>query len=119
MGNIARSASATNITAAAGVTTAETNELLVGFVASGRNVTGTNFRATSPSTGSGATDTTTHPTDDAWIERADSGTATSPSRALQVFDTVKTAAGATGDPLATISAPNASVMALMAFKRQG
>jgi hypothetical protein len=100
-----------------GITTAEDDTLLVAMTSAGDNLTASAFdAATDPTTASGATDTTTAPTDGTWIERADSGSGTGADGALAIADAVKATAGATGDFQATISVSARHVMIVGAFK---
>jgi len=112
--------SGTNVTAinvAAGVTTAEDDELLVCLRAGGQESTMTVWAAaTDPTTASGATTTTGDPAPNAWTERVDSTTVTGADTALSVFDAVKTAAGATGNMTGTASQGSAHVVVTGAFK---
>ena len=99
------------------ITTAEAEELIVAFCSPGDNLTGSAFdAATDPTTASGATDTTTAPTNGTWIERADSGSVTGADGACIIADAVRATAGATGTIQATISASARHVMVAGAFK---
>jgi hypothetical protein len=101
----------------ASITTAEDGELLVAMVAMGDNLTASAFDcATDPATASGATDTTTAPTDGTWIERADSGTGTGADTALAIADAVRATAGSTGQFTVTVSAAAGQVTFFAAFK---
>ena len=112
--NTLATASATATTGT--ITTAEAEELIVAFCSPGDNLTGSAFAATDPATASGATNTTTAPTNGTWIERADSGTVTGADGACIIADAVRATAGATGTIQATISASARHVMAVGAFR---
>jgi hypothetical protein len=100
-----------------GVTTTAANELLVAAMFGARNVTSSNCRAaTSPTTGSGATDTSSDSQLDAWTERADSGTTSGADGALAIFDATKTTAGSTGTVTITASASARHAAALARFQ---
>ena len=111
-------ATATNTTAVSltGVATTVTNELIVSMTAGGQEATWSNFRATTPATGSGATDTTTAPSTTAWFERADSITATGAQTSLGIFDAVKATVGSTGNTLVTASQGAVQTVVTSAFK---
>src|SRR5687767_5474021 len=111
-------ASATVTTA--GFSTAQAGELIVAMTSAGDNLTASAFdAATDPATASGATDTTTAPTNGTWIERADNGTGTGADHGLAIADAVRQNAGATGTIQATISASAQHVMIAAAFKLAG
>jgi hypothetical protein len=112
--NTLASASATATTGT--ISTAEAGELLVAMTACGDNLTTSAFDATDPGTASGATDTTTAPTDGTWLERADSGTGTGADTALAIADAIRATAGATGTVQSTVSASAQHVMFVGAFK---
>lgn len=112
-------AAATNPGASANVsvsaiTTAEAGELVVAMVSCGDNLSTSAF-ASGADTQSGATDTTTAPTNNTWIERADTGTNTGADSGLAIADNVWSAA-ATKTPSATVSAAARHVMVVGAFK---
>lgn len=113
--------SATNVTGfniAAGVTTAEPEELLVCLRAGGQESSFVSFGAFgSPVPSSGATDTTSNPTRDLWIERVDVQTTTGADCAISVFDAVKIPAGATGNLGGSASQGSAHVIVCGAFKK--
>lgn len=98
--------------------TAEDGELIVAMAAYGDQYTVSAFdAATDPTTASGATDTTTAPTNGSWIERSDSNTATGADTGLGIADAVKASAGSTGTIQATISsAAGRNYLAAAAFK---
>jgi hypothetical protein len=102
----------------AGFSTAEAGELLVAMVASGDVYTTSLFdAATDPATASGATDTTTAPTNGTWIERFDATTSSGADTALAIADAVKATAGPTGTFTASSSsASGRNVMMVAAFK---
>ena len=99
-----------------GITTLAAKDLLVGMMAGGQEANWSNFRATTPGTGSGATDTTTAPTSSVWQERADAITTTGADTSLGIFDAVKETAGATGNFLTTASVGASHAMVVGAFK---
>jgi hypothetical protein len=110
---------ATNVTAISGtgLTTSQDDDLIVAMRAGGQESTLTSFAAaTDPTTASGATNTTSHPAPNAWTERADATTTTGADTALSIYDTVKTAAGSTGNLTATASQASAHVVIAGAFK---
>lgn len=120
-GNVVGSAtSGTNVTAinvAAGVTTTSENELLVVLRAGGQESTISGLAAaTSPTTASGATDTSSAPAVDAWTERSDAITTTGADTALSIFDAVKSVPGATGNITATASAGSGHSLVTGAFR---
>jgi hypothetical protein len=79
-------------------------ELMVAMVAGGQEAAWSAFKtANTPSTASGATDTTTAPSTTTWIERADTNTATGGDTSLAIFDAVKATKGATGNITCTAS----------------
>jgi len=99
------------------ITTAEAGELLVAMGSGGDAYTTSAFdAATNPATASGATDTTTAPTNDTWIERQDSNTGTGADATLAIADAIKATAGATGTIECTMSGSARSVMMVAAFK---
>lgn len=99
------------------ITTAEAGELIVAMVSCGDNLTTSAFdAATDPTTASGATDTTTAPTNGTWIERADNGTGTGVDHGLAIADAIRATAGATGTIQATVSASARHVMIAASFK---
>jgi hypothetical protein len=110
----------TNITAissAVGVTTTQDDDLLVIMRAGGQESTLTGLAAaTDPTSASGATNTSSHPAPNAWLERLDATTTTGADTALTILDAVKTAAGSTGNITATASAASAHVLVHGAFK---
>jgi hypothetical protein len=106
-----------NATATTGtITTAEAGELIVAMSSAGDNLTASAFDATDPATASGATDTTTAPTNGTWIERFDAGTNTGADGGLAIADAIRQTAGATGTIQTTISASARHVMIAAAFK---
>lgn len=110
---------ATNTTAVSGtgLTTTQDDDLIVAMAAGGQEASWSSFAAaTDPTTASGASNTTSHPAPNAWIERADSNTTTGADTSLGVFDAVKTAAGVTGNLTATASQGAAHVVVAGAFK---
>jgi hypothetical protein len=116
--NTLGSASATVTTGT--ITTAEPGELIVAMVSCGDNLATSAFdAATDPTTASGATDTTTAPTNGTWIERADDGTNTGADGALAIADAIRATAGATGTIQATVAARARHVMIAAAFKVDG
>jgi hypothetical protein len=101
----------------ASITTAEHGELLVAAALVCNNEAMSAFdAATSPATASGATDTTTRPTAETWIERADSLTSTGADCALGIADAIKPAAGATGTLQYTATNAARHGMVVGAFK---
>ena len=103
-----------------GLTPAEADELIIGLMIGARNVTLSSFvAAAGATTASGATDTSSPPAEDAWIERFDSEDSTSPTRALALVDAIKTTAASTGAMTATVSGGDArhSIIAA-AFRRK-
>lgn len=113
---------AVNTTAVSGtgLTTAEVNELIVAMAAGGQEAAWSAFdAATSPSVASGATNTTSQPTSDTWLERADSSTTAGADTSLAIFDAIKPAAGATGNLTATASLGASHVVIAGAFKFAG
>jgi hypothetical protein len=99
------------------ITTAAAGELIVAMLAGGDNYSVSAFdAATDPTTASGATDTTTAPTDGTWIERVDSGTNTGADTVIAIADAVRATAGATGTIQCTTSGAGRSVMIAGAFK---
>jgi len=111
---------AVNITVTtASITTAEAGELIVAMTSGGDNYSVSAFdAATDPTTASGATDTTTAPTDGTWLERSDVATTTGADGSLGIADAVRATAGATGTIQATMSGAGRSVMIAAAFKLQ-
>jgi hypothetical protein len=99
------------------ITTAEHGELLVAaaLVCNNENVSAFDA-ATSPATASGATDTTTRPTAETWIERADSITSTGADAGLAIADAIKATAGATGTLQYTATNSARHGMVVGAFK---
>jgi hypothetical protein len=113
--NTLASASATATTGT--ITTAEAGELIVAMTACGDNLSTSAFdAATDPTTASGATDTTTAPTNGTWLERSDDGTNTGADTGLAIADAIRATAGATGTIQATVSASARHVMIAAAFK---
>ena len=100
------------------ITTALDGELIVAMAAYGDQYTVTAFdAATDPTTASGATDTTTAPTNGTWIERSDSNTNTGADTGSGIADAIRSTAGATGTVQATISsALGRNVLMVAAFK---
>jgi hypothetical protein len=97
--------------------TAGAGELIVAMCAGADNVSFSAFdAATDPTTASGATDTTTAPTNGTWIERADGGSNTGADGSLAIADAIRQTAGATGTIQATASASSRHVMIAGAFK---
>lgn len=102
----------------AGISTAEANELLVAMVSSGDNSSMVSFDAvTSPNVASGATDTSTEPTSETWIERFDRGSNTGADTGLAVADAIKPASGSTGTFSADAQTTTRSVFIVAAFKQ--
>lgn len=101
------------------ITTTTDLELLVAWVAKSRaSATMTNLAAaTSPTGASGATDTTTPPASEQWIERIDSNTATGSDTGIAFFDAIKASLGATGTLTGTAAASGRHVMFMAAFKQ--
>ena len=104
----------------AGLTTSEADELLIAVPIGARNVTLTSFvAATGVTTASGATDTVTPPSADAWTERFEHANATNPTQSLSLVDAIKTTAGSTGTMTAQFSAGAARHAILAAaFRRK-
>jgi hypothetical protein len=101
----------------AGFNTAEAGELLVAMTSAGDTLTCSGFDAvTDPGTASGATDTTTAPTNGTWIERVDDTTGTGADSGLAIADAIRATAGATGTFSATISGLGRHPMIVGAFK---
>jgi len=111
---------AANVTVTtASITTAAAGELIVAMTSGGDNYSVSAFdAATDPTTASGATDTTTTPTDGTWLERSDVTTTTGADGSLGIADAVRATAGATGTIQATMSGAGRSVMIAAAFKLQ-
>lgn len=100
-----------------GLSTTQDDDLIVAMAAGGQEAAWSAFsNATTPLTASGASDTTTAPSTTAWIERADSLTATGADTSLAIFDAVRTGAGATGNLTATASLGAGHVVIAGAFK---
>ena len=99
-----------------GLTTNVTNTLVVALAAGGQEATWSNFRATTPATGSGATDTTTAPSTTTWAERADSISTAGAQTSLGIFDAVKSTAGVTGNTLVTASLGASHTVIVSSFK---
>lgn len=101
----------------AGITTTQDDDLLVGVIAGGRNITVTNFNNATGGTSSGTgASITAAPAPNTWQERADAGTATGADTGLSIFDAVDTVAGATGNFTATASASALHLVMVAAFK---
>lgn len=117
-GTSATQGSAGNTPTTGTITTAEDGELIVAFVAYGDQYTVSAFNAaTDPTTASGATDTTTAPTNGTWIERFDANTNTGADTGIGIADAVRSSAGSTGTIQATVSsASGRNVMMAAAFK---
>jgi len=115
LSSAATTATATTAVSVTGLTTSAADELLVAMVGAGRGGTWTNFRATTPATGSGTTDTTTAPVV-AWTERTDNTTTSGADVGLAMFDALKSAAGATGNFLTTGSLSAGHAVIVGAFK---
>jgi hypothetical protein len=99
------------------ITTAVAGELIVAMLAAGDTNTVSAFdAATDPTTASGATDTTTAPTNGTWLERIDSSTATGADLGFGVADAIRANAGATGTIQATVSGPGRHAMVVGAWK---
>jgi hypothetical protein len=85
-------------TIAGGVTVTRSGSLLVAMHASADPVNVFAFDAASLATvASGATDTSTGPTSNTWIERADTTTTTGSDTALAIADAIANGTGSTGD----------------------
>ena len=113
----ATTATATTAVSVTGLTTTQDDDLIVALCAGGQDSTWSAFsNVTTPLTASGATDTTTAPSSTAWIERADSLTASGTDVSLAVFDAVRTTTGATGNLTATIALGGGNVVIAGAFK---
>lgn len=98
--------------------TAEAGELIVACMGGGDNVTSSAFdAATDPATESGATDTTTAPTNGTWLERYDNGSNGGADEALAIADAIRQTAGATGIMQVTLSGNGRHVMVAGAFKQ--
>lgn len=114
---LAMGSAGTGLTLSGGVTTAEAEELLVGWVHGARNISVSAMDAVTEVTGaSGSTDTTTPPVLNTWTERSDRNNGTSPTVGLALFDAVKQSAGSTGNITATASASARHGMTVLAFK---
>lgn len=101
----------------ASITTAGAGELLVAMVACGDNYLTSAFdAATDPTTASGATNTTTAPTNGTWLERSDAGTNTGADTALATADAIRAGAGSTGTLQATVATAAGHVLIVGAFK---
>lgn len=108
-------ASQTNTTGT--ITTAQAGELLVALSSAGDNLTHSAFdAATAPSTESGASDTTTAPTNGTWIQRTENGNGTGADHGLATADAIMTTAGATGTIQTTVSGVGQHVLIVGAFK---
>jgi len=104
-------------TLAGDITTAEANELIVAMVSIGDNDNTVGFdAATKPDVDSGATDTTTAPTADTWLERSDDITTTGADHGLAIADAIKATAANTGNFHATVEDDSRNVMIVGAFK---
>lgn len=91
-------------------------ELLVAMVSCGDALTSSTFDAGAVCTiASGATDTTTAPTSNTWIERADTTTATGADHGLAIADGVSASSGNI-QPFATVTASARHVIIAGAFK---
>lgn len=113
--NTAASSSATVTTGT--ITTATAGELIVAMTSAGDQYNASAFdAATDPTTASGATDTTTAPTNGTWIERADNSTATGADGGLAIADAIRQNAGATGTIQAGLTNVGRHVMIAAAFK---
>ena len=114
-GNTLASESTTVTTA--GVTVAEPGSLLVSMVAGAAFQTVSNFRcATSPTTGSGSTNTASRMRMDEWFELVDTGSATGGDVGLAIGTALKSAAGSTGEFRATDAFSSRHVMIAGVFK---
>lgn len=101
----------------AGITTTQDDDLIVGVIAGGRNITVTNFNNATGGTSSGTgASITAAPAPNAWQERADAGTATGADTGLSIRDSVFTSAGDTGNFTATASASALHLVMVAAFK---
>lgn len=101
------------------ITTAKASELIVAMASGGDAYTVSAFdAATDPTTASGATDTTTAPTNGTWIERHDSSTGTGADATLAIADAVRATAGATGTIQCTFSGSARQVMIAGAFMEE-
>jgi hypothetical protein len=116
LASAATTATAITAVSVTGLTTTVANELLVAMVGAGRGGTWTNFRATTPGTGSGATDITNSPSSTTWAERADNTSVSGADVGLAVFDAIKATAGATGNFLTTGSLSGGHAVIVGAFK---
>ncbi len=119
-GSAATQGSAGNTPTTATFNTALDNELIVAMVAYGDQYTVSAFdAATNPATASGATDTTTAPTSNTWIERFDANSNTGADTGIGIADGIKATAGATGTIQATVSsASGRNVMMAAAFNME-
>jgi|SRR3989344_885625 len=100
------------------ITTAEPGELIVAMMSGGDAYTSSAFdAATDPSIASGATDTSTAPTNGTWLERADSSYSGGADGNLAMADAIRETNGATGTMQVTASGSARSVMIAGAFKQ--
>lgn len=113
---LAAAATAVSVT---GVTTVNSNDLIVAAACGARNVTFTNFDAvTNPTTTSGTgSNSTVNPSAGTWRERADSGTTTGADCSLAIGDAIRATAGATGNITLTASASARHVVLVAVFKQ--
>jgi hypothetical protein len=112
---------ATNVTAISGtgLTTSQDDDLIVALRAGGQESTLSTgiSAATDPTTTAvGNPNTVSDPALNVWLNRAEAVTTTGADTALNIYDVVKTAAGATGNLTATASAASAHVVIAGAFK---
>lgn len=111
-------AQSTSITLPA-ITTANAEELLVMMAALARNTTASAFDAvTAPTVASGATNTTSEPTLNTWLERNDRGSTSGADGAIAVADAIKTASGTTGQLSYTAAAAARHAQIVGAFIKE-
>ncbi len=110
-----------SVTATTGTfNTAAAGELIVAMTSAGDLYSASAFdAATDPATASGATDTTTAPTNGTWIERTDNSSSTGADGGLAIADAIRATAGATGTIQATMLNTGRHVMIAGAFKLLG
>lgn len=104
-----------------GLTTETAHDLLIGAASNASTATTfTNWATTDPGAASGATvDTTTAPSDGAWLLRAANTNSTGGSHRVIAVDAKRETAGDTGNIVVTTSANATARIGLVAFKETG
>lgn len=110
-----KNADSTTHTLTGGVASLGTDSLILIVASNGRAQTYTNLNSTTPSTASGASDTTTAPSASAWIERVEQQSIGTPFCGLAVFDCVLNSGG-TGNISTTLSAGTKGTLMAIAIK---